>query len=339
MKKAFLAWIIVLFACCLCADSIENQPLKLIQSVDLPNYSGDFDHFAVDLEKGRLFLAAEDHGTIEVFDLKSGKRIKSVSGFEAPHSFLYMPQVSRLLVTDSGKSLSKILNANDFTVVKTLRITPGADSIGFDRNAHQLYIVTGGKDAHLDYSFLSIVDPVNGRHIDDIRFAANHVEAMAIEESGPRLFVNVTDKNYVAVVDREKRQIVDRWPVNECRQNSPIALDESNHRLFVVCRQPGMLVVFDTSTGKSVMTLAAPERSDDVVFDAARHRIYVPGGEGYIGIYQQKTPDQYEPLSKVASAAGAKTALLVPELKRLYVAVSPGEGKVGAKVLTFAVGD
>ena len=339
MKKSFLVWFALLFACHLSADSIDSSPLSLMQSVDLPNYSGDFDHLAVDLAKGRLFLAAEDHGTIEVFDLKSGKRIKSVGGFEAPHSFLYMPEVNRLLVTDSGKGLSKILNADDFRVLKTLKITPGADSVGFDRSARQLYIVTGGKDAHLDHSFLSIVDPVNGRHIDDIPFAANHVEAMAIEQSGTRLFINITDKNYVAVVDREKRQIVDKWPVNQCKQNSPIALDETNHRLFVVCRQPGMLVVFDTDTGQSVTSLAAPEKSDEVVFDTEHHRIYVPGGEGYIGIYRQNTADQYQLLSKVATAAGAKTALLVPELKRLYVAVSPGEGKVGAKVLTFAVGD
>lgn len=338
MKKSLLVWVAVLCACQL-PESIGNSPLTLVQSVDLANYSGDFDHFAVDLKKGRLFLAAEDHATIEVFDIKSGKRIKTIDGFEAPHSLLYMPEVDRLLVTDSGKGLSKILTGDDFRVVKTLRLTPGADSIGFDRNARQLYIVTGGKDAHLDNSFLSIVDPVNGTHIGDIPFAANHVEAMAIEQSGPRLFINVTDKNYVAVVDRQKRQIVDKWPVNECKQNSPIALDESNHRLFVVCRQPGMLVVFDTTSGKSVLNLTAPERSDDVAFDAMRHRIYVPGGEGFIGVYQQKTPDQYEALPKVVTAAGAKTALLVPELKRLYVAVSPGEGKTGAKVLTFAVGD
>lgn len=339
MKKSLLVWVAVLCACHLCADSIGNSPLTLVQSVDLPNYSGDFDHFAVDLKKGRLFLAAEDHGTVEVFDIKSGKRIKTIDGFEAPHSLLYMPEVDRLLVTDSGKGLSKVLTGDDFRVVKTLRLTPGADSIGFDRNAHQLYIVTGGKDAHLENSLLSIVDPVNGGHIGDIPFAANHVEALAIEQSGRRLFINVTDKTYVAVVDREKRQIVDKWPVNECKQNSPIALDEGNHRLFVVCRQPGMLVVFDTSTGKSVASLPAPEKADDVVFDGQHHRIYVPGGEGYIGVYRQNSPDQYELLSRLPSAAGAKTALLVPELKRLYVAVSPGEGKVGAKVLTFAVGD
>ena len=72
-----------------------------------------------------------------------------------------------------------------------------------------------------------------------------------------------------------------------------------------------------------------------MAFDAARKRIYVPGAEGYIAVYQQRDADHYELTAKVPSARGAKTCLLVPELNRLYVAVSPGEGKYGARVLTF----
>lgn len=337
MNKALLFLFAVLLALTQAAKSVDDAPLKLIQSVDLPNYSGDFDHFAVDLGGKRLFLAAEDHGTVEVFNLNSGTKMRTIEGFEAPHSFLFMPEADRLLVTDSGKGLSKILDANNFKVITTVQITPGADSIGFDRATHQLYIVTGGKDVQMNHSFLSIVNPVNGKHLGDIPFDANHVEAMAIEQNGQRLFINITDRNHVAVIDKNKRRIIDRWPVNECQQNSPIALDEPNHRLFVVCRKPGMLVVFDTSTGKSIAGLPAPERADDVVFDGQRHRVYVTGGEGYIGVYQQKDPDHYELISKVPSAVGAKTALLVPQLNRLYVAVSPGEGKVGAKVLTFEI--
>ncbi len=319
------------------AAPVDDAPLKLIHSVDLPNYSGDFDHFAADLKGNRLFLAAEDHGTVEVFNLNSGARIKTISGFDTPHSFLFMPEAGRLLVTDSGKHFSKILDASSFKVIKTIRLTPGADSIGFDGTTRQLYIVTGGKDVQMEYSVLSIVDPLEGKPLGSIRFDANHVEAMALEQNGSRLFINVTDQNYIAVVDKSKRQVVDRWPVHECRQNSPIALDEPNHRLFVVCRSPGMLVVFDTTTGKSIANLPAPGSADEIVFDAQHRRIYIVGGEGYIGVYQQKNADHYELVSKVPSAIGAKTALLVPQLNRLYVAVSPGEGKSGAKVLTFEI--
>ncbi len=341
MRRTFLSFFVPLFVLIVIADfranAVDAAPLKLVQSVDLPNYSGDFDHFAVDLGGNRLFLAAEDHGTVEVFDLNSGKRLKTIEGFETPHSFLFMPEAGKLLVTDSGKDLSKILDAGSFQVIKTVELTPGADSIGFDQGSHHLYIVTGGKDVQMDHSFLSVVDPVEGKRLGDIAFDANHVEAMAVEQNGSRLFINVTDKNYIAVVDKDKQQIVDRWPVHECQQNAPVALDEQNHRLFVICRSPGMLVVFDTSTGKSVASLPAPGRVDEVVFDAQRHRVYAAGGEGYIGVYQEKDPDHYVLTSKVPSAVGAKTALLVPQRNRLYVAVSPGEGKFGAKVLTFEV--
>src|SRR5260370_11653317 len=119
-------------------------------------------------------------------------------GLGGPNGFSLKPKGERLLVNDSGKGLSKILEANSFKVIKTVQITPGADSIGFDRGAHQLYIVTGGKDVQMDHSFLSIVDPVNGKHLGDIPFDANHVEAMGIEQNGQRLFIHVIDQNHIA---------------------------------------------------------------------------------------------------------------------------------------------
>ena len=337
MKKTTA--LVFLFVLCIAvlAAKDASSPLTLVQSVALPNFSGDLDHFAVDLKSQRLFLAGEDHGTVEVFNLQNGSRIRSIDGFEAPHSLFIMPEQNRLLVTDSGKGLSKILSADQFGVLSTVKITPGADSIGYDRGAKHLYIVTGGKDVQMEKSFLAVVDPVSGKHIADVPFAAKHVEAMALEQSGSRLFINVTDKNEVAVVDRTKREIVAHWPVRDCAENSPVALDEPNHRLFVVCRKPGTLVVMDTEKGSAITHLPAPGRSDDVAFDAKRRRIYVPGGEGYIGVYQQNGPDKYEMIAKVPSAEGAKTCLFVPELDRLYVAVSPGETKSEAKVLTYEV--
>src|SRR5438067_11565112 len=47
-------------------------PLKFAGSVDLPGYSGDFDHFAIDRKDARLFLAGEESAELEVLDLNSG---------------------------------------------------------------------------------------------------------------------------------------------------------------------------------------------------------------------------------------------------------------------------
>jgi hypothetical protein len=62
----------------------EASSVKLIKSVNLPGYTGDFDHFAVDYVRKRLLLAAEDHGTLEVFDLQPSAHPRSVAGFGTP---------------------------------------------------------------------------------------------------------------------------------------------------------------------------------------------------------------------------------------------------------------
>jgi hypothetical protein len=310
--------------------------LSLEGRTELPGYSGDFDHFAVDLPGNRLFLAAEDHGTLEVFDLRSGKHLKTVTGFETPHSIWLVPQTRRILVTDGSESI-KVLDDKTLASAGSITLHPGADSIGYDSASGHLYVVTGGKDVKLAESWLEEIDPVSTRKIGEVHLDAAHVEAMAIEQHGPHIYINVTDKNHVAVIDKATRRIVAQWPIREARQNALAQLDNAARRLFIVTRDPARFIVLDTGSGASVASLPAPKRCDAEIFDGANRRIYVPGGEGYIGVYAQVDAGHYAELAPIKSAAGAKTAVLVPELGRLYVAVSPGEGKTGGAIIWFAV--
>ncbi len=319
----------------------RTEPAAVLQPAgrtELPGYSGDFDHFAVDLKGNRLFLAAEDHGTLEVFNLQSGAHERTVTGVETPHSIHYIPDQNRLLVTNSGPGMTKVLDATTFKVTGSIKLVPGADSIGYDEPRNRLYVVTGGKDVDMKTSALAEIDPRTSQHLGDINFDSNHVEAMAVEQHGSRLYINVTDQNYMAVVDKIKHSVIARWPIKAAQQNAPVAFDEVNHRLFVVTRKPGRLIVLNSNTGEAVAGFEAPERCDEVVFDAANQRIYVAGGEGTIGVYQQVDADHYQQLPRVSSAKGAKTAVLVPSLHRLYLAVSPGEGNSsGGGIMWFNV--
>jgi DNA-binding beta-propeller fold protein YncE len=322
------------------APAATDSPavLRAAGRTDLPGYSGDFDHFGIDPAGNRLFLAAEDHGTLEVFNLASGAHEKTVTGVETPHSIFYMPDLNRLLITDSGPGMTKVLDATNYRVTGSIKLIPGADSIGIDAPRGRLYVVTGGKDVNMLESELEEIDPRTGKLVGEVKFDSNHVEAMAVEQHGNRLYINVTDKNYMAVIDKDKRSVIARWPIKEAEQNAPVALDEAHHRLFVVTRKPGMLVVLNAMTGASLARFKAPERCDEVVFDAKNHRIYAAGGEGFIGVYSQIDADHYQQLANVPSAKGAKTAILVPDLHRLYLAVSPGEGNSrGGGIMWFDV--
>src|SRR5260370_37364606 len=117
------------------------------------------------------------------------------------------------------------------------------------------YVVTGGKDVPLEYSFLVAIDLKTNKKGSELRIESNHVEAFALESSSSRLFVNITDKHEVAVVDRKAMKEVTRWPIGSQADNSPMAYDEPHHRLLIVCRKPGTLVVLGSGTGKGVAAL------------------------------------------------------------------------------------
>jgi DNA-binding beta-propeller fold protein YncE len=314
-----------------------QSSVKLINSVDLVGYTGDFDHFAVDYDRNRLLLAAEDHGTVEVFDLKTSAHLRTVNGFGNPHSILARKGVPTLFITDSEKQMSTIRNADTLAKTKTVTLTPGADTAKYDASSNTLYVVTGGKDVDMKTANLEAVNPDTGDRKALLTFPDNHVEAMTFVEGDPRLFINLTQTNRLAVVDRNSMKVLNVWPVPPAQQNAMVAFDQAQHRLYVVCRQPGMVVVMNSDTGAVVGTQPAPLRSDEVQYDANAHRLYVPGGEGYMGIYDTGDPDHLKLLEKVSTAPGAKTGILLPGMHRLFLAVSPGESKAMARVLTYEV--
>lgn len=318
------------------SPAVSVAPLKLVGSVDLPGYTGDFDHFAIDAKDGRVFLAGEESAELEVFDLNSGKILQRVKGFGVPHSVHYMPAANELLVID-GEKPSPVFDAATLKIKRSYNLPKGADSVGFDNSSKHLWIVTGGKDVAQSDSNLIEIDPATGKTFKSVHFDANHVEALAVEDHGPNIYINVTDKNELDVVDKASGKIVKRIPIKDAEQNAPIAIDEPNHRLFVVTRRPGKLLVLNADTGQTIAALPAPGRTDEVVWDSINRRVYVAGGQGYISVVQQDGPDRYHEIAKVSSLPGAKTEILDSKHKRLWVAASPGATKAMAKVLRFEI--
>lgn len=318
------------------AKTAATPPLTLIRTVDLPGIEGDLDHLSLDSAGVRLLMTAEDNGTIRVIDLANYQLADTVRGFKTPHSILNLPQAHTLFITD-GSDAVQVRDSATYEVLNRISTTAGADSIGFDEQHGLLYAVTGGKDVDMQKSFLSVIDVKQSKLVREIPIDAAHVEAMVLEHSGPKLFINVTDKNYLAIINRDTGDMIGRWPIQEARQNAPIAYDEEHRRLYVVCRQPGTLVVLDSASGKTIASFPTGSHADEVIFDAVHHRVYVLAGEGKVYVYTATDPNHIEPFPPVPSAPGAKTGLLSPDGTKLYVSVSPGEGKTGAKLLVFGV--
>jgi hypothetical protein len=75
MRKLFLIGMIA--AACMIAANIraippepDKEPLRLVQTIPMPNVKGRIDHMDVDVKGNRLFVAALENGTLEMVDLK-----------------------------------------------------------------------------------------------------------------------------------------------------------------------------------------------------------------------------------------------------------------------------
>jgi hypothetical protein len=79
--------------------------------------------------------------------------------------------------------------------------------------------------------------------------------------------------------------------------------------------------VYDTTTGKESGSFDIVGDTDDLFYDVARKRLYVTGGEGYLDVFQEQDANRFARIAHVATAAGARTSLFVPEQARLYLAV------------------
>src|SRR6202022_4070681 len=160
-------------------------------------------------------------------------------------------------------------------------------------------VVNGGREAHTPYSLISVIDTDNSKKLRDIKIDTNHVEAIVLEKSGPRMFINLTGKSAVGVLDRNKSALSATWPLPAGdKLNVAMAFDEPDRRLFVTTRNPGKLIVLNSDSGKVIASLPAVGMVDDMSYDAQHKRLYL-AGDGALDLFEQTNSDFYFFLSKV----------------------------------------
>jgi DNA-binding beta-propeller fold protein YncE len=322
LRSAFL----VAFCVCMPVARTEEGTFQLKQTISLPGVEGRIDHFALDASGERLFVCALGNNAVEVLDLRKSERVHSITGLGTPQGVAYLPELDRIFVANDKGGICKIYDGKSFQPVGELDFKDDADNVRYDDVTKKIYVGFGSGG-------IGIVDAANGKQVGSIKLSA-HPEAFELEKQAKRIFVNVPTARQIAVVDRDKGEVVARWKTDLAFGNFPIALDETNHRLFVGCRLPSKIVVLDTESGKVIAKIDISGDSDDLFYDSKRHRIYAICGAGKIDIIEQADANTYKAFAKVDTADGARTGLFVPERDSLFVAV-PHRGSQKAEIRAY----
>lgn len=316
----------MIFLAAALASAQTSQPLHLEKTIELPDVQGRIDHMSIDVKGQRLFVSALGNNTVEVIDIKAGKRVKTITGLAEPQGVLYVPAIDRIYVANSKDGSVRIFDGASYALLKTLDYGDDADNLRYDAGRQTTFVGYGsGALAEIDKE---------GTRVAETKLDA-HPESFQLEKESPRVYVNLPKSHKVAVVDREKHTVIGSWGTGTAFANYPMSLDEADHRLFVVTRFPARLLIFDTNTGKIVQRLSAVGDCDDVFYDQAHKQIYASGGEGAISVFQQQDPDHYKEMARIATVKGARTSFFSPDLNRLFLAVRR-QGSQASEIRVFA---
>lgn len=326
MKMFYAIFLTALAVIVTKAQAEDNTPLQWVQTIPMPSVKGRIDHLAMDRKGERLFVAALGNNTLEILDLRLGKRIDAIGRLHEPQGVMFIPEFNKIFVTNRQGGTVKIFDGDSFNLISSVKFSDDADNIRYDAATKSIYVGYGD-------GALGILDATNDKRLGEITLAG-HPESFQLERLGPRIFANIPTANHIAVIDREKRVVLATWPVTGAQANFPMALDETNHRLFVGFRKPAKLIVLDTESGKTVASLDSAGDPDDMFYDAARKRVYMSCGEGFISVFEQGDADHYKTIAKIPTRPGARSSLFMSELSRLYLAVPHRAGQ-GAEIRVY----
>ena len=321
------------------APAAESAPLTLKAHIPLPNVKGRMDHLSIDLKGQRLFATGVENNTLEVIDLQAGRRVRSIADLDEPQGAFYDPSTNRLSVASGGDGTVKIFDGTTFQLLQTVKLESDADNVRYDAHSNRIVVgyggekFVGGKPTRGGGTgALAFLDST-GKKTQEIP-VGGHPESFQLERSGTRVFANDPDRKEILVADAVKGTVLAHWPVTACLDNFPMSLDEAHHRLFVGCRIPTRLLVFDTETGKTVAQLETGT-SDDLFYDASKMRIYVICREGFVEVFQQQDADHYGKLGpRYPIAPNSGTGFFLPDQGKLFVAAR-GQGNQSNEVLVY----
>jgi len=299
--------------------------MEIEAKIPLGNVAGRIDHMAFDPAHRRLFVAELGNDSVGVLDLSANKVVHRISGLKNPQGVGYVPELGMLLVANAGDGSVRLFRDPDFAPAGRVDLGEDADNIRVDPAAKRVYVGYGSGG-------LALIDPAAARKTGEVALPA-HPESFQLDRKSKRIYVNLPDAHAIAVVDPDGKHVT-RWPMRAGGENFPMTLREDAQQVVVAFRRPARLGIFAMADGAQIADSESCGDADDVFHDARRGRVYVSCGDGYLDVFETQG---WRRVAHVRTVAGARTALFVPEIDRLLLAVR-ASGREPAAIWVFRPG-
>jgi DNA-binding beta-propeller fold protein YncE len=291
------------------APAAEGGPVayKLIATFKLGG-DGGWDYAT--LHKGMLYVTRTTHTM--VIDVLTGRLVADIGGQVRAHGVALVPDARRGFISDGGAGAVQIFDLKTQATLGKVTAASDADGIIYDRASNRVLVMCG--DAHQMAAFAPDVNPNGGHPAASVDLGGTPEFAVA-DENG-KVFVNIVDKDEVAVVDTKQMKVVARWPTGPGTRPTGISMDRATRRLFIGCRN-NKLVVMNADDGKIVADFPIGAFVDATAFRDGL--AFASCGDGSLTIIREVSADKFELAQVVKTELGARTMAVDPTGALIYL--------------------
>ena len=281
---------------------------------------GRWDYATFDPSANLLFVTRSTH--TQGIDVASGKVVIDVKGQKRSHGTAIVPAVGRGFITDGGDGTIQVFDLKTGETLGKITAAQDADGCIYDAGTNRVLASCG--DAGKLAIVAPDVDPKTGKA--DLVDLGGSPEFLAADGAG-KAYVNLNDKNQIAVVDLKTLAVVNRWPTGAGTKPTGLAIDAKNHRLFVGCRNQ-KLVVMSTEDGHVLGEFNIGKGNDACAFDPGTGDAFASCGDGTLTVLKQTSPGQFS-AAGVQTRAGARTMTVDPSTHILYLPTADFDAPAG----------
>jgi DNA-binding beta-propeller fold protein YncE len=268
-----------------------------------------FDYVTVDSAARRVYLS---HGTeIKVLDADTGALVGNITGLKQDHGVAVAAEFGRGFISDGAQGKVIIFDLKSLKVTGEAVADKDADCVIYDPFSKRVFVMDG--DPHN----ATVIDAKTGSVVGKIDLGGG--PEFAVADGKGTIYINLEDKSELVAVDSTSMKIKSRWPLAPAGAPTALAIDVPHHRLFSAGRNPQMMVVLDSDTGKVIQSFPISAGVDAAAFDPETALIFVSTRDGNVHVYHQDSLDKYSEVETVKTEYGAKTMGLDTKTHNLFL--------------------
>jgi hypothetical protein len=260
---------------------------------------GGWDYITVDPEHKHLYLPRTTHTM--VLDAVTGKTVADIQGQKGNHGVALAPSAGRGFITDGKDGSVVVFDLKTFEVLGKVKAADDADGIIYDPASRKVLVSCG--DAGVMVPIAADVDLKTGQADPAVQLGGK--PEFLVSDGQGKVFINLVDKDQVAVVDTKAMNVVDKWPTAPGGAPVGMSMDTEHRRLFVGCRKPQKLIVMSADDGKLLADLPIGAGVDATQFDNGY--AFASCRDGSLAIAQETSPGKFQIVQNLKTRPGAKT--------------------------------